>query len=655
MKRVIATRKRFKCFGRGALTFLPGDNSKVLSFVREFEGEKIVVIVNLSRFSQAVELDLSKYSGMVPVEIFSQNRFPVIKNSSYVLTLGPYDHYWLLLDRVRQAAGPEIEGAVTELRITGDWQQLFEGGGRLLEEEILPAYFSRSTGFGNTERNIRSLEIVEDIEIAGDGAGPHLLVVTVTYTEGAPDAYLVGISYAEGEAARRITRDYRNEVIARIHGARGSGLLYDSVCDLEFRASLLSIILKKKKIKGQKGELTGSAGRLMRQLSGEGLGLDTELLKGQQSRSAIVYGKQLFLKLYRRFEEGTNPDIEISRFLTETARFPSVPGFAGVLEYRVSKERAASVAMLQAYAQNEGDGWAFTIDALGRYFERVLSLGKAMREAPALKLSLDAGPIPTTPVLDRLMQGFFLEMVWVLGRRTGELHLALASASAETDFAPEPYSSLYQRSLFQSMRSQVKTVLPLLRKNLNKLASAVSFEAEEILAAEQEIVAHLARIVGKKVSTMKIRIHGDFHLREVLFTGKDFSIVGFEGDRARPVSERRLKRSPLRDVASMVRSFHYAAYSAMIEKGQVRTEDQPLLERWLDPWHAYVSNAFLRSYFETVDGASFVPSDQSQIETLFGCLLLDKAIQELGYEINNCPDRVLIPIRGIKQILDSGR
>jgi maltose alpha-D-glucosyltransferase / alpha-amylase len=303
---------------------------------------------------------------------------------------------------------------------------------------------------------------------------------------------------------------------------------------------------------------------------------------------------------------------------------------------------------------NVGDGWNFTQDAVGRFLDRVLSEGAEIRDALPQSLTmfnLDASSLP--PKLAELVAGFYLEMVSLLDRRTGEMHLALASAATEPDFAPEPFSILYQRSVYQSMRSLIRRIIPLLKKNLNKLENDIAAEAKSLVEAEAELLDFQKRILGKKISASKIRIHGDYHLGQVLFTGKDFAIIDFEGEPTRAPSERRLKRSPFRDVAGMIRSFHYAAYSALLKRGNVRQEDIPALEQWIEPWYQIVSGNFLDEYLKTVGHAAFIPAEREEREILLQTLLLDKAIYELSYELNNRLDWVMIPIRGIKRILQN--
>jgi maltose alpha-D-glucosyltransferase/alpha-amylase len=252
-----------------------------------------------------------------------------------------------------------------------------------------------------------------------------------------------------------------------------------------------------------------------------------------------------------------------------------------------------------------------------------------------------------------LIGGIYPEKAKLLGQHTGELHLALASYSEDRSFAPEPFNALSQRSVFQSMRNTLRKTFDLLEKKLPSLPEAFRAEAQEVLAAEDQILAQEQRILEQRAAATKIRIHGDYHLGQALYTGKDFVILDFEGEPARALSERKLKRSALRDVAGMMRSFQYAAYSALWQPA-MRPEDIPFLERWADTWYKQMSSVFLQSYLQATQGASFIPRDDEEFQVLLEAYLLDKAVYEVGYELNNRPDWVVIPIRGIKHILRLG-
>lgn len=656
MKRLIAMRKRFKAFSRGSLEFLFPDNPKILAFIRSYQDENILVVVNLSRFSQVVELDLSNYVGLVPEEVFSKNNFPVISESPYVLTLGPHDFYWFLLEKEEKVLIFGEERGVPELSVKTGWNKVLEGKLReKLEEEILPNYLRSCRWFGGKARTIQNISIIEDIPISYSKDIAHLLILDVDYTEGSSERYLLPLLFSSKDKSEQIKEEFPRGIIANLIVDDEMGILYDAVYDEAFRENLLWMIARRRRVKGKGSELVIYPGKRFRRfLSDKSLFLASQVLKGEQSNTSVLYEDIFFLKLFRRLDEGMNPDLEIVRFLTEKTRFSQFPPFAGAIEYRRFGEDPIVIGLLQGYVPNQGDAWTYTLDAVAHYFEQVLSKKPEKQDIPEISasvLDLDFSDIP--PLFQELMGGFYLEMVSLLGKRTGELHLALSSNSEEPEFAPEPFSMLYQRSVYQSMRSLTRRVMQFLDKNLKKLSEDIRGEATEILSSEQEILNRLKKILERKISAMKIRVHGDYHLGQVLFTGKDFVIIDFEGEPVRALSERRLKRSPLRDVAGMMRSFHYAAYGALLQHAAIRPEDIPQLEPWIEPWYHYVSRIFLRSYLNTVRNAPFMPKEREEFEILLQALILEKAVYEIGYELNNRPDWVIIPVKGVRYILKS--
>jgi maltose alpha-D-glucosyltransferase/alpha-amylase len=240
-----------------------------------------------------------------------------------------------------------------------------------------------------------------------------------------------------------------------------------------------------------------------------------------------------------------------------------------------------------------------------------------------------------------------------LGKRTAELHLALAANTGDPDFAPEPFSMLDQRSLYESMQSAAERNFQLLNKTLKIFPAAeIRKAAEEILRRENDIMDSYSAMLKRKLSAMKIRIHGDYHLGQVLYTGNDFIIIDFEGEPAKALCERRLKRSPCRDVAGMIRSFHYAVYTGLLKSAAIEQKDIPMLKPWADLWYKFVAGAFLRSYLVTAGHAPFMPKEPEESNFLLRIFILEKAIYELGYELNNRPDWLMIPISGIKQLLE---
>ncbi len=654
MRRMIALRRQFKAFGRGSIEFIMHDNPKVLALVRSYEDETILVLINLSRFSQMVEIDRPRFSGFSPEDLFSGNRFPVIRESPYVIILGGHDYHLLRLQRETAAVTLTEEVMVPEIAVRNRWESVLEGKAlRRLEHEALPEYLRKCRWFGGKGRTVSKVRVAESIPVTNSGVTVFLLVVELGYAVGGAEAVLVPIHHVDRESARQILEECPQAVIARLRVDEKEGILYDGLYNGWFRKALFEMIAPGKRIKVKGGELSGSRGKFFRRLpAATSPPYASRILKAEQSNSSILYDDSYYLKLYRRLEEGVNPESEMGKFLTETVRFERIAPFAGTLEYRRTAAEPVTIAILQGYVANDGNGWTFTLDEVNRCFDRVLSSKDEILGAlplPPSPFDMDVAAVP--PLMQELIGGFYLEMVTLLGRRTGELHLALASRTAEPDFSPEPYSMLHQRSVYQSMRSLARKVLAHLGRNMGRLAPEIRPDAEWVLAAEQQILKRHGRFLDRKLPVMKTRIHGDYHLGQVLYTGKDFVIIDFEGEPARAMSERRIKRSPLRDVAGMIRSFHYAAYAAILLHPYLRDEDVPFLENWSELWYLYVTGTFLQSYLATVADASFMPRERQDLEVMLDTFMLDKAVYELGYELDNRPDWVIIPLRGIRGIL----
>jgi maltose alpha-D-glucosyltransferase/alpha-amylase len=238
-----------------------------------------------------------------------------------------------------------------------------------------------------------------------------------------------------------------------------------------------------------------------------------------------------------------------------------------------------------------------------------------------------------------------------LGTRTAELHVALASDFDDPAFAPEPFTEHYQRSLYQSMRASMVQTLQLARRRAADIPVL-----KQVLDLENDIASRLRTILDHRIAATRIRCHGDYHLGQALYTGKDFVLIDFEGEPARPLGVRRLKRTPLFDVAGMLRSFHYAAYTALEGRagaGLVRAEDREVVDRWTSFWYTWVAATFLGAYLHTAEGASFLPRSRRELEILLDVLMLEKALYELNYEMNNRPDWVRLPVHGIVQLLEA--
>lgn len=657
-KRNIAMRKQFKAFGRGSIEFLFPENPKILAFVRTYLDERVLVIFNLSKYFQVAEFDLSKYAGAIPEEVISQNKFPAIRESPYLFTLGPHNYVLLSLKKIEERTNIAAERTIPELRTTTNWRTVFEGEMRAkLENEILPSYLQTCRWFGGKGKIIREIKIVENLSLAQNSNGFHLLFLEVEYTEDTREVYLLPIAFAFTKKAvvfsELAKEEFPQSGIARLYVGDDEGILYDGIYDSKPRESLLTMILRRRRIRGGRGELIGHQGKMFRKLlDNKNFPLNSQTLKTEQTNTSIVYEDRFYFKLFRNLREGINPDQEIAQFLTEKAGFENIPPFAGSVEYQQPGSEPMAIGLLQGFIPNQGDAWTFTLDTIRRYFEKVLSKVGEIPEvptAPASFFNIDLTR-PPTPLLE-LIEGHYLEMTALLGKRTGEMHRALSSRPEEPDFAPEPFSMLYQRAVFQSMRTLLNRVLQTLKNNMRNLPKDLQEEASFVLLSEQKIVSRLHDFIGRKFSAMRIRIHGDYHLGQVLYTGKDFIIIDFEGEPERELSERRLKHSPFKDVAGMVRSFHYAVYAALFREASARPKDAPLLRPWANLWYDYASGIFLKSYLDSVKNLPFIPGGREEVEVMLKAYLLEKAIYELGYELNSRPDWVIIPLRGIRDLV----
>jgi maltose alpha-D-glucosyltransferase / alpha-amylase len=642
MRRVIAMRKNFKAFSRGSLEFLYPDNPKVLAFLRRYENETVLVIVNLSRFAQSAELDLSRFAGYVPMEVFSRNLFRPIRKSRYVITLGPHAYYWFALHAPTDGRRTPRKKTVPVINAPIELETLLANGQRAaIEREILPRYLQSCRWFGSKARTFRSLKIVEQPSISDDADSAQLWLLEVSYLDAPTETYVLPVSIASGETARAVFQAAPHAIIARFAG-NGENVLFDATWDVKCRSRLFDTIARREIVKARAGELVGITAKDF-EADQSTSPQNSQVLGAEQSNSSMLFDNKFFLKLYRKIEDGVNPDVEITRFLTEHTKFPNVPAFIGAIEYRRAKAEPTVVCLLQRAVTNEGDVWSLTLDAVGRYYERVLGR----------KADLQNEIAPPGALLDELFGGVYPEKMKLLGQRTGELHLALASYPDDPAFRPEPFNAMAQRSVYQNMRGSLRRAFTLLEKKLADLPAAFRDEAKEVLGAEQEILAREKRLLDRRTNAAKIRVHGDYHLGQLLYTGKDFVILDFEGEPARPLSERKLKRSALRDVAGMMRSFQYAAYSALWQPA-MRKEDVPFLERWADLWYRHMGSVFLQSYLKTTGSAAvFIPQNTEDLQIMIEAYLLDKAVYEIGYELNNRPSWVVIPVRGIKHILKS--
>jgi len=498
--------------------------------------------------------------------------------------------------------------------------------------ELLPQYVRARRWFRAKARTIAKIDI-EDV-VSFPNTDSSLLVLRLVYQDGDDDHYLLPLSVAEASESEAVSAS-NFEPLAVLDFSGERRVLYSALANAKFRRALLHAISGDATFRGQKGEF--AATRIHAPSEPEAAidsNLESSVSRAEQSNTSVIYGQQFILKLFRKVEPGINPDIEIGAFLTEHG-FRNTPAVLGTVEYRNGGEIYAA-GILQKFVLNKGDAWGYTLEALGDFFSRALRENELSTQAIAG------------------LAGRYRESARLLGQRTAEMHAVLTSSTDSADFSPEPFRETDGQKLQAEMLKQADITFNLLRQKESSLAGQSREDARQLLALEDQVRQRFSPLADAKVGADRIRFHGDYHLGQVLFTGDDFMIIDFEGEPARPLHERRDKTLALRDVAGMVRSFQYAAYAALfgqVPGVSVKPGDREKITRWAALWNDEISAAYLDSYFQTAGASRFVPRAKEEQRRVLDAFLLHKALYEVAYELNNRPDWVQIPLRGILSIV----
>ncbi len=652
-KRMIAMRKQHPVFGRGDIRFLEPDNTKVLCFVRTWQGDQVLVVANLSRHAEFIELDLSAYKDKTLVEMSGGTAFPPIGDQPYILTLGGYGFLWFLLQpravartSAAPASVPLVEGASLESLLLGRMPKALENA--------LLGWLRERRWFRGKARKIKATRVVEHVPLSTGDPRLELAILQVDYDGGASERYVLTLGLRRADAggeggqpgtiARlRLDRTRRSTKKAR---ETTDWLLYDATGSRELSAQLLQLLVKKRSLGGAAGgELRSEPDRALRTRLADGPVLEGRVPSLEQSNTTVFYDEEIVLKLFRQIDAGVNPDAEMTRFLTARG-FPGVAPVLGLVEYDGPGLADATVGLVQKFVPNQSNAWDLTLQALGRSLEHALTLRYSGEQAvfPSGDLLDAARETPSETTAN--MIGSYMETARMLGRRCAELHVALASDREDPAFRPEPFAGHYYRSVLEAARDRLERSFELLRRSSSRLPAASLEKVREVQSAGARLNDKLATLARIKVDALRIRCHGDLHLGQILFDGRDFVFLDFEGEPAVSLNVRRLKRAALVDVSGMVRSFHYASVRALRDP-QVRPEDLGVLAPWAHAWYRWVSAAFLAAYRETAGQADFLPSTDEGFSALLDLHLIDKCAYEVSYELNNRPEWIDVPLAGL--------
>ncbi len=641
-KRLLAVRKTSQAFGRGSRRFLRPGNRKILAYLREFGEDSILCVANLSRSAQPVELNLAPFKGRVPVEMLGRTAFPPIGDLPYLLTISGYGFYWFRL--ATDAAVPSWHEQIVSvderpvLVLFDGWLSLFrervvpwrigmaEKTRAQFETDTLPRYIETQRWYAAKGTPIERVRITEQVLWQEGKVGWLVALVELDGAEPRASYFLpLGLAWEDREDDR--VRNLSTSAVAKIRQQANVGVMGDAFADEIFCRAVVAAMAADREIATTAGKLQFRRTAAFAEITGPDFeALPVERPRASSSNTIVGMRERLMLKGYRRLRVGTNPELEMGLFLTEVAHFANCAPLAGVLEYIGNDGQTRLLAMLQGFVANQGDGWTYSLDYVRRHLEQYR----------------------TTPAGDLLPPNAheaYLELIRVLALRTAELHRALAQPNTDAAFSPQPLGKADIDAYRQRALDEARDALDLLASNLDAVPAADRARASAVLAQRDPIMRRIEACTAATPPGKKIRIHGDYHLGQVLVTRNDFVIIDFEGEPGHSLEQRRAKHSPLRDVAGMMRSFSYVQQSAL--RSVAHNEAEAVrLSPLARGWEIEVRTAFLSAYDAAAREAALYESLQPG-QGLLGLFELEKALYELRYEIGNRPAWVGIPLQGI--------
>ncbi|MCS6801373.1 MAG: maltose alpha-D-glucosyltransferase [Chloroflexota bacterium] len=658
MKQLIALRKQSKAFSRGSLEVLQPNNHRVLAFLRRWQDETILVVANLSRFVQSVKLDLASFRGCELVEMFGGSTLPPIGEEPYFITLGPHGFYWFQVAAPRPVTLVERSrrDRIPTLQVRSRMAELLERSSPQVgaADAIMP-YLLTHHWFGRRPLALQSVQFQDAVRLPKEqGNDAYLAIARLNPREGDAETCAVPLGIAQGEAAADWQERQPAAEIARVvaNETGDRGLIYDGLADPAIRKALLETVLRERRLRGMHGELDGTLTRLGRRRVSRTAVEESRLVFVDARHREVIYDDRLALKLIGRPDVGLHPEVEIAPRLQESGFRGLVP-VLGWIDYCQSDSEPMTIAVLRDYLPGASDLWeilrrqvaalyrspdAAAIETLGRTTPARLRLDDLGRSLPP------SVPTAFAPIV---------ELVRLAGRRTVELHVALARLGDDPAVAPEPFTEHYQEALFYGMLSAAERTFWRIRQLVAEAGSATSAALLDLLAHHRELHRFFRPIKDHRIDALRIRCHGDLRLGSFLKVGDDLVLGDFEGEFQRPLSERRIKRSPIRDVASMLASLHNLSYAALAdpEADEPFGEAAALREPLARFTHHWLQLAFLQEYVPTATRHGLVPSDPTRLQILIDTFLLERSMTDLRNTLRNHPDRVSVPARSILDVL----
>ncbi len=628
-KRLISVRKSTLAFGRGTMTFIRPANRSVLCYIRQYKDEVILCVANLSRSAQATRIDLSAWQDRVPTEMMGRTDFPPITDRPYTITLGPYGYYWFVLrersesEHTPPTIVPEYETLVVPLGAT--WVTLERTRG-VFERDVLPAYLARARWF--PERNVHAIQpkLTSAIPFTNRGENRPWLAFFETDVDGVRSRYLQPLQIAWTRFSNEL---YNPLALAAVRQGAREGTLLDVATDTEFVSTLLRNIRDAETVEENGLRLTFMPTSAIGTVPDEPIN-EVRAVETEQTNSTALVDYRYVVKVYRKLNQGVNPEVEVGEFLTTVAQFSNTPALLGSVTLHEG-ERTSSIAVVHAFVQNQGEGWTVTSRYLDRYVEEHRLL---------------TGPEP----VESDERSHYLHYMVQTGRRLAEMHMALGSRPDIAEFAPERMGASDIDTWIDEIVELSEHVYDLLQARRSSLKPADQALIQELFDFRPSLISRLKTLLPEDLPIMKIRHHGDFHLGQMLIVKDDIYIIDFEGEPRRTLDMRRRKVPAARDLASMLRSIDYSAMAALDRANTVAPDENGRVATALAAWQNEASQSLIDAYRETMTDTSLWPMEAAQFRNLIDFFLIEKAFYEIEYELAHRPEWLRVPLRGLLAI-----
>ncbi|MBP2448191.1 maltose alpha-D-glucosyltransferase [Rhizobium leguminosarum] len=632
-RKMLALRGRHPAFGRGSLRFLAPENRKILAYLREYEGETLMCVANLSRLPQAVELDLSSFEGRVPIELTGMSPFPPIGQLTYLLTLPPYGFFWFQLEADadppawRTAPPEQLPDLVTMVIRRGLLDLVDEPKlARVLSNEILPAYLGKRRWFGAKDQPLQAARLISATPIPfADGIVlGELEAVLPNHSE----SYQLPLAIAWDDAQPSVLT--QQLALGRVREGRRVGFLTDGFAVEAMARGILRGLGDRSRITGRTGTLEFLGTERLDRLAVTD-DLPVHWLSAEQSNSSLIVGDLAMIKLIRHIFPGIHPEVEMTRYLTRAGYDHTAP-LLGEVAHTDSSGRRSTLIIVQGAIRNQGDAWNWMLNNLRRGADELVL------NDPALQ--------PGDDVFQPLIS--FVAMV---GMRLGELHVVLAGETGDEAFSPFVAGDSEVDAMKKAVAGEVAYAMSKLAEREENADPAIDLLAAPLLKRRSELAELAATLAEAARHTLMTRTHGDFHLGQILVSEGDAVIIDFEGEPAKNLAERRAKTNPLRDVAGLLRSLSYLVATAKLDNDAVIEHENEVRRDAIARFGRQAEEAFLGAYSQAVSASKLLDMPPGKRRRVLDAFLLEKAAYEIAYEARNRPKWLPIPLSGFTEIV----